>query len=72
MLTKAYCESAMSKTKVYEWYKCFQDDRKYVENDERLNISTTNENVDKVKEMVINDRRITIRKVADDVGLSIG
>lgn len=28
MLTKAYGESAMSKTKVYEWYKLFQDGHK--------------------------------------------
>ena len=34
--------------------------------------STTDENVEKVKEMVMNDRRITIREVADDVGISIG
>ncbi|KAF0760120.1 hypothetical protein FWK35_00022462 [Aphis craccivora] len=26
MLKKAYGEPAMSKTRVYEWYKCFQDD----------------------------------------------
>ena len=34
--------------------------------------STTDENVEKVKEMVMNDRRITIREVADDVLISIG
>ena len=28
--------------------------------------------MEKVKEMVMNDRRITIREVADDVGISIG
>ena len=33
---------------------------------------STDENVEKVKEMIINDRRITIREVADDVGISIG
>jgi len=34
--------------------------------------STTDENVERVKEMVMNDRRITIREVADDVGILIG
>ena len=75
MLTKAYGESAMSKTRVYEWYKHFQDGRKDVKNDERRgrpSTSTTDENVEKVKEMDINHRRITIRDVADDVGISIG
>ena len=31
MLTKAYGKSAMSKTRVYEWYMRFQDGRKDVE-----------------------------------------
>ena len=35
MLTKAYGEFAMSKTRVYEWYKRFQDGREDVEDDER-------------------------------------
>ena len=64
-----------SKTRVYEWYKRFHDGREDVEDDERLgrpSTSTTDENVEKVKEMVMNDRRITIREVADDVGISIG
>ncbi|XP_065645409.1 protein GVQW3-like [Hydra vulgaris] len=39
MLQKAYCESAMKKTRVCEWYKRF---------------------------------RVTIREVADEVGISIG
>ena len=74
MLTKAYGESAMSKTRVHEWYKRFQDGREDVEDDERPgrpSTSTTDENVKKVKEMVMNDRRITIREVADDVSISI-
>ena len=73
--TKAYGESAMSKAIVYEWYKRFQDGREDVEDDERPgrpSTSTTDENVEKVKEMVMNDRRITIREVANDVGISIG
>ena len=56
MLTKAYGESAMSKTRVYKWYKCFQDGREDVEDDERPSTSTTDANVEKVQEMVMNDR----------------
>ena len=65
----------MSKTRVYEWYKRSQDGREDVEDDERRgrpSTSTSDKNVEKVKEMVMNDRRIIIREVADDVGISIG
>ena len=34
--------------------------------------STTDEDVEKVKEMVMNDHRITVREAADDVGISTG
>lgn len=37
-----------------------------------LSTSATGENVEKVKEMIMNDRRITIREVADEVSISIG
>ena len=52
MLTKAYGESAMSETRVYEWYKRFQDGREDVEDDERPgcpSTSTTDENVEKIR-----------------------
>ena len=48
ILTKAYGESAISKTRVYEWYKRFQDGRKDVEDDERPgrpSTSTTDESM---------------------------
>lgn len=50
MLTKTYGESAMSKARIYEWYKRFQDGRENVEDDERPerpSTSTTDKNVKK-------------------------
>ncbi|CAH0553862.1 unnamed protein product [Brassicogethes aeneus] len=41
MLTKAYSESAISKTRVYKWYKSFQDGREDVEDDERPERTST-------------------------------
>ncbi|CAH0551005.1 unnamed protein product [Brassicogethes aeneus] len=41
MLTKAYSESAISKTRVYNWYKSFQDGREDVEDDERPERTST-------------------------------
>ena len=48
MLTKAYSESAISRTILYEWYKRFQDGREDIKDDEspgRPSTSTTDENV---------------------------
>ena len=38
----------------------------------RLSTSTTNKNTEAVKKIVLENRRITIRKVAEDVGISVG
>jgi len=75
MLTKAYGESSMSKARTYEWYKRFQEGLEGVKNDERPgcpNTSTTDENVEKVEEIVLNDSQNIIKEVADDVGISVG
>jgi hypothetical protein len=75
MLQKAYGESAVKKTCVYEWSKRFQDGHEDVEDDEhsgRPSTSIIDENVKKVEKMAINDRQITIRGVADEVSISIG
>ena len=45
MLTKAYGESAMSKTRAYQWYKRFEDGREDAKDDEcpgRPSTSTIN------------------------------
>ena len=34
--------------------------------------STTDENIEAVKKMILDNRRITIKEVADDVGISFG
>lgn len=50
----------MCKTRAYEWFKRFQDNRKHVEDDEwpgRPCRSTTDENVEKANEMVMCERR---------------
>lgn len=75
MLTVAYGECTLSKKNVYKWYKLFQEGRENVEDEARPgrpSTSTTDANVKEVKEMVLNNRRITIREVAEDVGISVG
>lgn len=63
-------EFSMNKTSVYK-YKRFQEGREDVEDDERPSTSTIDDNIEKIKKMIIDNRRITIREIAD-VGISFG
>lgn len=75
MLKKAFGDDTMSQPRVYEWYKRFQEGREDIEDDERSgrpSTSTSDENVEKVKKIVLANRRITIREVAEETGISYG
>ena len=75
MLFKAFGENAMSKTTVYEWYKRYKEGREDVEDNAksgRPSTSMTVEIVKKIKEIVLSNRRITIREVAEEIGISFG
>ena len=65
----------MSKTQVQLWFNRFKKGREDV-NDDGLpgcpRTSTTDENIEAVKKIILDNRRITIREVADDVGISFG
>ena len=75
MLKVAYGECTVSRKSVYKWYKLFTEGREEVNNyarPGRPSTSTTNENTEAVKKIVMENRRITIREVAEDVGISVG
>ena len=75
MLTVAFGESTMSKTRVWLWYNQFKEYREDVKDDAlpgRPSTSITDENIEAVKKMILDNRRITIREVADDIGISFG
>ena len=74
MLKVAYGECTVSQKSVYKSYKLFTEGREEVIDDARPgrpSTSTTNENTEAVKKIVIENRRITIREVAEDVGISV-
>ena len=55
------------------WYNRFKEGREDVNDDARpggANTSTTDENIEALKKIISDNRRITIREVADDVGIS--
>ena len=73
MLTVAFGKSTMSRTQVQLWYNQSNEDREDVSEDSRpsrTSMSTTDEDIEAVRKMILDNHRITIREVADDVGIS--
>lgn len=73
MLEKAYGESVLSKTRAYEWYKAFKEGREVVDDlprSGRPSTSTTDDNIDKVKEIVMENRHASLREMAQDLDMS--
>lgn len=75
MLVEAFGDNAMSQSKTFLWYKRFKDGRTCADDDERSgrpSTSTTPENIAKVREAIVADRRRTIHDVCAIVGMSYG
>lgn len=75
MLQHAFGDTALSEKNVYKWYKQFQEGRESVELEDharRPKTSTDESHVNKIKELVLQNRRLTIRDLADAVGISYG
>ena len=73
MLQAAFGESCLSRSKTFEWYSLLKNGRRSFENDPRPgrpSSSHTEETVARVREIIRADRRLTIREVAEDVGLT--
>jgi hypothetical protein len=64
----------MSITQIKEWYNRFKDGAKSVDSKRHGRPSTSRyDNVIKeVRALVMQDRRITVRELTDEVGVSIG
>ena len=75
MLQQAYGNEAMSRARCFEWHSRFKSGRTSLEDNERSgrpSTSTTPENFEEIKQIVYQDRRITINEVADIVDASFG
>ncbi|XP_046674962.1 protein GVQW3-like [Homalodisca vitripennis] len=74
MLTVASGEATLDRSNVYQWYKTFSEGREDV-NDEQhavcMSTSRTYENIDEVKKIVLANRQIIVREVAEDLNISI-
>ena len=73
MLEKAYGESVLSKTRAYKWYKAFIKGLEIVEDmfrSGRPSTSSTDENIEKVKEIVLDNRHSSLREIARNLKIS--
>ena len=62
----------MSKKYVYEWFKCFRDGKETTEDEPlsgRPSTSRTTELIEKVRQMLAQDRRLTLRLIAEESGI---
>jgi len=72
MLQKAYGEECLSRTQCYEWYQRFKSGRTSIEGDPksgRPSSSTGDHHIEKVRSVIRENRRLTIREVYEEVGI---
>jgi len=75
MLGNCFGSDILKKTAVCEWHERFKSNRESVEDDERSDrppTSKTDENINKVREMLINNRKLTSRELAEDLNIAYG
>jgi len=72
MLVQVYGDNDMKKTAVYKWVKHFSEGRGSVTDEERSGrpaTSRTEENIAKVRQIVRQNRRLTVRSIAEQVNI---
>ena len=73
ILSEVYGQETMSRSRVFEWHKRFKEGREEVEDDARSgrpSSSRTEDNVERVRQKVREDRRMTVRMVAYELGIN--
>jgi len=68
LLQQAYGEDAMGRTQVFDWFHWFEEGRTSVESDSHLGRPSTSRNeeiIAKVRTIVRNNRRLTVREITD-------
>ena len=72
MSVQVYGDNAMKKTAVHKWVKRFSEGRESVNEEERSGrpaTRKTEENIAKVRQIILENRRLTDRSIADQVNI---
>ena len=72
MLVQVYGDNAMKKTAVDKWVKRFSDGRESITDEERSGLSETSrteENIEKVRQTVRGNRRLTVRGIVEQTNI---
>jgi hypothetical protein len=75
MIQLAFGDQSLSRTQVFQWHARFKTGRTSVDDDVhtgRRTSCTTPETVARIQELVRQDRRRTIRDIAEEVGIGYG
>ncbi|KAK7576389.1 hypothetical protein V9T40_012675 [Parthenolecanium corni] len=65
----------LKRSQFYKWVKAFKEGRERVENRPhncRPCTSVKQDNIDRVEQLILEDRRSTIKEMAEEVGISVG
>jgi len=74
-IQQVFSDDAMGITQIKEWYNRFKDGRMSVESDTRSGRPSTSRNdelIDQVRTLVVQDHRVTVRELVEEVGISTG
>ena len=74
MIRQVFKDESMSQTAAFMWHKLFKDGRESVEDEPRAGRPSTSRNDDKVqrvREMLNSDSRLSVRMIADRIGIDI-
>ena len=75
LLQQAYGEDAMGCTQVFDWFHRFKEGRTSAESNPRsgrLSPLKSEEMIAKVRTIIRSNRRLTVRQIADECGISVG
>jgi len=68
MLQQAFGDECMSRTQCFEWYSRFKIGRTSIDEDPRSgrpSTSTDDVHIDAVRDLILQNRRLTIREIAE-------